>query len=144
MKFYQGLLPRIIWDPSNNKILIEFDRNGEFETEDENLIKLLRGKGYPIERDLIELERTGRLPHGGFEKVIGDHDLPSGRLAIEDSDSVHGTIPQVRPREMPKTEAEDVGLRKVEPKMNIPASSKSKAKTKKKRVITRRSGSKKK
>lgn len=121
MKFYQGLLPRQIWDPSNNKVLVEFDRNHEFETEDEDLIKLLRGKGYPIYSDMMELERTGTLPHGGFEKVIEDGDLPSGRSSVEE-EMVTGEKPQVRPRkQLPNTEAQDLmGDNKNEPTMNIP------------------------
>lgn len=136
MKFYQGLLPRILWDPSKNTILLEFSQNGTFETEDENLIKLLRGKGYPVEADLIELERTGRLPHGGFEKVIGEHDLPSGRSSVEDPDSVHGVKPQVRPR-IPETEKEQLAQTKEEPKSNLPEE-KEKSKKPTKRKIKRR------
>jgi hypothetical protein len=87
MRFYQGLLPRIIWDPVSEKPLVEFERKDErgavcFDTEDEKIIKLLRKKGYPTYTDLKELEITGQLPHGGFEKMTGA--LPSGRPAIEE------------------------------------------------------------
>jgi hypothetical protein len=120
MKFYQGLLPRIIWDPSKNTALLEFNETGEFETEDENLIKLLRGKGYLLDRDMVELERTGRLPHGGFEKVIEDGDLPSGRPAVEDESNVHRPKANVRPRQVPVTEQVDMaGVPQKEPKINI-------------------------
>lgn len=118
MKFYQGLLPRIIWDPSKNTALLEFDDNGVFETDDENLIKLLRGKGYLLDMDMAELERTGRLPHGGFEKV-GEENLPSGRPAVEDDTHIHGQKPLVRARQMPATEAADVGTTREEPVMNV-------------------------
>ena len=141
MKFYQGLLPRIIWDASKNKILLEFSTEGIFETEDENLIKLLRGKGYPLEADLIELERTGRLPHGGFEKSIGDHDLPSGRSPVEDPDSVHGVKPQVRQR-VPDSEEAEMAQKKAEPKNNLPGDetkAKESKEKKSKRTIKRRS-----
>jgi len=142
MKFYQGLLSRIIWDPSKNKILVEFDRNRTFETEDENLIKLLRGKGYLLDRDMAELERTGTLPHGGFEKVIQDGDLPSGRPSVEDKSSVHGPQPKVRARQLPGTEQQDlVADKKTEPKVNIGTEkkeTKTKPKAKSKRIIKRR------
>jgi len=134
MKFYQGLLPRIIWDPSNNRALLEFDERGEFETEDEDLLKLLRGKGYLLDRDMAELERTGRLPHGGFEKVIEDGDLPSGRLAVEDDSYVHGPPAKVRPRHqaVPVSEAADrTGAKKSELKINIPGSNEIESKPKK-------------
>jgi hypothetical protein len=141
MKFYQGLLPRIIWDPSKNETLVEFGTDRTFETEDENLIKLLRGKGYLLDRDMAELERTGTLPHGGFEKVIEDGDLPSGRASVEDESSVHGAKPQVRARKMPATEAQDlVTDEKTEPSMKISNDEevKSKSKSKPKRQIKRR------
>jgi len=102
MKFYQGLLSRIIWDPSKGKPMADFGVEGTFETDDEDLIKLLRGKGYLVYSDLEILEATGRLPHGGFEKEAIDNHLPSGRPPVEDDKNIHGTkgqIPGVRPRE---------------------------------------------
>lgn len=144
MKFYQGLLPRIIWDPSKNKPLVEFGLDRCFETEDENLIKLLRGKGYLLDQDMAELERTGTLPHGGFEKVIEDGDLPSGRASIEDESTVHGAKPQVRARQLPADEGQDLATdKKAEPKMTVEvdegtSKTKSKAKSKSKRQIKRR------
>ena len=137
MRFYQGLLPRMIWSPSDNKVLVDFSPNGEFETEDEDLIKLLRGKGYPIYGDMLELEATGTLPHGGFEKVIEDGELPSGRPSIEEE--VTGQKAKVRPRNiLPATEAQDlVGGRQKEPTMNIPEVKSPKGK-KPARKITRR------
>lgn len=142
MKFYQGLLPRIIWDASDNRALLEFDEHGEFETEDENLIKLLRGKGYLLDRDMAELEKTGRLPHGGFEKVIEDGDLPSGRPAVEDDSHVHGPPAKVRPRQqaVPTSEAADMaGAKKSELKINIPDSNEAESKPKKRTRSNRES-----
>lgn len=83
--FYQGLLPRIIINPKNGKVLIEFDRKTRtYETDDEEIIALLEDRGYPQYEDLQILERTGRLDHGGFEKAIADEKvLPSGRKPFE-------------------------------------------------------------
>jgi hypothetical protein len=139
MKFYQGLLPRIIWDPSKNKTLVEFGLDRTFETEDENLIKLLRGKGYLLDRDMAELERTGTLPHGGFEKVIEDGDLPSGRASVEDESTVHGAKPQVRARQLPSTEGQALATdKKPEPKINIGTDKETSEAKKPKRQIKRR------
>lgn len=98
MKFYQGLLPRIIWDASSGKSLAEFGLDGTLETDDEDLIKLLRGKGYLLDVDLGILEATGRLPHGGFEKTPIDSKLPSHRPPVEDDSNIYGTGKLVRPR----------------------------------------------
>jgi len=140
MKFYQGLLPRIIWDPSKNTSLVEFDRNGEFETDDEDLIKLLAGKGYPTYSEMMTLEMTGRLPHGGFEKV-DDDTLPSGRPSVEEEGDLHTPKVKTRKRiDLPATEAQELARKKEELKSNIddlepPGKTKDK---KPKRKITRR------
>lgn len=83
MIFYQGLLPAKIWDPVKEKIVVDFNvGDGSIKTSDEEIIKLLKQKGYPTTEDMFELERTGKLPHGGFEN-IGKEKLPSKRPAIE-------------------------------------------------------------
>jgi hypothetical protein len=99
IKFYQGLNPKVVWDPSNDRPFLTFSKEGEFETDDENLIKLLKSKGYLQNKDLAVLARGGVLSHGGFEKlgINTDDQLPSGRLPIENQNDVHTPAPTRRP-----------------------------------------------
>ncbi len=84
MKFYQGHLPRIIWDKDVGAPAAHFDRHGFFKTGDEKIQKLLIGKGYLTEKDMEDLRKFGTSPHGGFQKVVDDSKLPSGKPPIED------------------------------------------------------------
>lgn len=45
-RFYRATLPTIVWNPKTNKALVEFV-NGQVITEDEEVIKVLIGMGYP-------------------------------------------------------------------------------------------------
>jgi hypothetical protein len=42
----------ILWDNENNKVLLEFV-NGEVETKDEKLIKLLKENGYKHQEEKV-------------------------------------------------------------------------------------------
>lgn len=77
--FYQGLKERLVWDASEGRVIIEFDpTTHSFETDDEKLIARLKKEGYPTHQDMMQLQITGQLDHGGFEKPIADeHVLPS-------------------------------------------------------------------
>jgi hypothetical protein len=132
MRFYQGLLPRIIWDPSEGKPLVEFSLEGVFETEDEKIIKCLKRDGYLVQRDLDELERTGKLAHGGFEKpIVDERELPSGRKPIEDPSNVHSSEPFKRERKLPEDEQADL-------KVSFPETESETGKAKPKKKIKRR------
>lgn len=86
MKFYQGHLPRIVWDKDVGAPAAHFDKHGFFETGDEKIQQLLIGKGYLTEKDLEDLRKFGTSPHGGFQKVVDDSELPSGKPPIEDDE----------------------------------------------------------
>lgn len=86
MKFYQGHLPRIVWDKDVGGPIAHFNKHGFFETDDEKIQELLIGKGYLTEKDMEDLRRFGTSPHGGFQKVVDDSELPSGKPPIEDDE----------------------------------------------------------
>ena len=46
MEFYQGHLPRIVWDKDVGAAAAHFNKHGFFETDDEKIQKLLIDKGY--------------------------------------------------------------------------------------------------
>lgn len=91
MRFYQGLLPAIVWDPTAGAPGAEFVK-GVFDTEDEKLILLLQKKGYLDRADVGVLQAGGTLPHGGFERVSDDSKLPSGRPPM-DNPELAGGVP---------------------------------------------------
>ena len=94
MRFYQGLLPAIIWDPKAGAPLVEF-KQGVFDTEDEKIIALLHKRGYLVEEDVNELVRGGRVEHGGFEEQEPvDKDLPSGRPPMDNPEMAQGVKTQ--------------------------------------------------
>lgn len=87
MRFYQGLLPAIVWDAKVGAPKWEF-KNGVFDTDDENLINELLDYGYLTREDVAILEAGGTLPHGGFEPQPPiDSQLPSGRPPMDDPDA---------------------------------------------------------
>jgi hypothetical protein len=87
MRFYQGLLPAIVWDKVVGAPKWEF-KNGVFDTDDENLINELLDYGYLTREDVAILEAGGTLPHGGFEPQPPiDSQLPSGRPPMDDPDA---------------------------------------------------------
>jgi len=112
MRFYQGLLPAIIWDKEIGGPIVEFSL-GIFDTDDEKIIKLLIGKGYLVEEDLRVLEQGGTLPHGGFETVDKDDQLPSGRPPM-DNPEIAGGHPHAKQdaavgyTTLPNSEGEDL------------------------------------
>lgn len=87
MRFYQGLLPAIVWDAKVGAPKWEF-KNGVFDTDDENLINELLDYGYLTREDVAILEAGGTLPHGGFgPQPPIDSQLPSGRPPMDDPDA---------------------------------------------------------
>lgn len=127
MRFYQGLLPAIIWDPKVKAPKVEF-KNGIFDTDDEDIIIFLKKEGYLIEEDVKILEAGGNIDHGGFEpQVPVDKDLPSGRAPMDDPDMAPSGIPQKRKMQLdafPNNEQEDLtkvqgeGLADISPDIN--------------------------
>ncbi len=90
MRFYQGLLPAIIWDPKVGAAIVEF-KDGIFDTEDEKIIDRLHADGYLVEEDLAILEAGGRLDHGGFtDGTSVDNMLPSGKPPVEEPEKFGG------------------------------------------------------
>ncbi len=90
MRFYQGLLPAVIWDPKVGAPMVEF-KNGIFDTEDEEIIERLYADGYLVEEDLKVLEAGGRLEHGGFTDGTSiDGQLPSGKPPVEEPEKFGG------------------------------------------------------
>lgn len=89
MRFYQGLLPAVIWDKEIRAPSVEF-KNGVFDTEDEKLIEMLTTKGYLTRVDIQTLEDGGTLDHGGFERQVFDEDLPSGRPPMDNPEIAGG------------------------------------------------------
>ena len=69
MKFYgKGL----VWDPEQQKMLCEFDKNGELIVEDERTIKLLLSWGYKsdLPRDVkVEVPKIEEEAKKEIEKV---------------------------------------------------------------------------
>lgn len=98
MKFYQGLLPAIIWDPRHGRPLVEFVR-GVVDVDDEDIIKRLHKAGYLVEEDVAVLEAGGNIAHGGFEpQTPVDKDLPSGRSPMDNPEMAPGGLPHKRER----------------------------------------------
>lgn len=90
MRFYQGLLPAVIWDPKVGAPMVEF-KNGIFDTDDEKIIERLRADGYLVEEDLEVLKAGGRLEHGGFtDGTSVDGQLPSGKPPVEEPEKFGG------------------------------------------------------
>ena len=110
MRFYQGLLPAIIWDPKVKAPKVEFN-NGFFDTDDEDIIAFLHKEGYLVEEDGRVLEAGGNINHGGFEPQIPvDKDLPSGKAPMDNPELAPGGLPQkrdVKLDNLPESEQED-------------------------------------
>jgi hypothetical protein len=157
MRFYQGLLPAIIWDPKRGAPLVEFNK-GVFETDDEDIIRRLHKDGYLVEDDVEVLRDGGQLEHGGFKRATpeeADKNLPSGRSPM-DNPEIAGGEPHKRKKEKTSESEETespktVGLADEAPKRKRKTTSKkkstkkttskkksSKKKTSKKRTIKRR------
>lgn len=111
MKFYQGLLPAIIWDPRHGRPLVEFVK-GVADVDDEDIIKRLHKEGYLVEEDVAVLEAGGNIAHGGFEPQIPvDKDLPSGRSPMDNPEMAPGGLPHKRERltdSLPENEQVDL------------------------------------
>lgn len=54
MRFFQGGRPAVIWNPSKKRPLVEF-KKGVFDTEDEEIIKVLKSKGYVTQQQQDQL-----------------------------------------------------------------------------------------
>lgn len=124
MRFYQGLLPAILWDKKIGGPIVEFKR-GIFDTEDEDIIALLHKRGYLTIEDVEILQAGGTLPHGGFEKVVDDSLLPSGRSPMDNPELAGGVphaqaIPKEAPKDdLPQTESQDLARTKITDSGNI-------------------------
>jgi len=150
MRFYQGLLSAIIWDPKRGRPLVEFVK-GIFETDDEEIIRRLHKDGYLVEDDVAILRAGGNLAHGGFEpQTPSDKDLPSGRPPM-DNPEIAGGEPHKRSRDVvssksdTKESPETIGLAEKPPAdAKRKRKSTSKKKSTKKKVTRKKSTSKKK
>ena len=124
MRFYQGLLPAILWDKKIGGPIVEF-RKGIFDTDDEDIIALLHDRGYLTREDVSILEAGGTLAHGGFEEVPDDSKLPSGRPPMDNPELAGGephaqvdpnikapkgdSLPQTEGADLDKTRITDAG-----------------------------------
>lgn len=136
MRFYQGLLPAIIWDQKIGAPKVEFN-NRIFDTDDEDIIAFLHKEGYLVEADVRVLEAGGNIDHGGFEpQESKDKDLPSGKLPMDNPEMAPGGQPQKRERtNLPDSEQEDIAKASAGGLADVPDAASSK---RPRRTIARR------
>ena len=70
MRFYQGLLPAIIWDPKVKAPKVEFN-NGFFDTDDEDIIAFCRDRltHFKCPKD-VEFGEIPRTSAGKVQKYV--------------------------------------------------------------------------